>query len=181
MNLVDKLATIRPDSTFLSIRGYISATSGEIANFQIAFHMSYKNALERSVIALEATIPENDIQSLAKTELLASYAKSLDKINNEPLEILGEHYDRVLDLEGNPIKGIKFHSETGNLHLFGLLVKKTVLVTGTHKPVNKRPLTIEKDILSKELPVSRFRQFIIKPGSYNEIRVENMMHLGTCL
>jgi len=175
MSIIEKLAGIRPDCTFLSIKGYKSASSGEVANFQIAFHMSYKNALERSVIALQSIVPTDDLQSLAKAELIEGYVKSIDKIGSEPLEALGDHYNRVLDLDGKPVKGIKIHVETGTLHLFGLLVNKTILVPGVYKPVNKRPLTIEKDILSKELPVSRFRQFIIKPGSYDEIKVENMV------
>lgn len=174
MSIIDTLSAIRPSSTFLSIRGYRSATSGEVADHSIVFHMSYQSALERSIAALEAVIPACDLEATAKAELLASYQKSLDKVTTEPLEIIGDHYDRVLDAEGAPIKGIKIHKESGALHLFGLAHRKVVREKGTYKEVKSRPLTIAKDKLRKSLPVERFRQFIIAPGSFEEMRVENL-------
>lgn len=174
MSITNILATIRPSSTFLSLRGYTSATSGEKADHSIVFHMSYATALEKSIAALETVVPADDLEAQAKSELLASYQKSRDKVTTEPLEILGEVYDRVLDNEGNHIKGIKIHRESGDLHIFGLALRKTVLVPGTYKEVKSRPLTVAKDRLRKGLPVERFRQFIVKPGTYEAIRVEGM-------
>jgi hypothetical protein len=174
MSIIETLATIRQSSTFLTLKGYKSATSGEVADHQIVFHMSYQSALEKSITALETVIPADDLEAQAKSELLASYQKSLDKVRTEPLEVVGDHYDRVLDAEGNHIKGCKVHRESGELHLFGLALRKTVLIPGTYKEVKSRPLTLAKDKLRKGLPVERFRQFIIKPGQVEEIRIENL-------
>lgn len=174
MSITNILAKLRPSSTFLSLKGYLSATSGEIADHTICFHMSYGNALERSILMLEAFIPADDLEAQAKSELLASYAKSLDKVKSEPLEVVGDVYDRVLDTEGNHIKGIKVHRESGDLHIFGLAHSKRVIKPGTYKEVKSRPLTIAKDKLRKGLPVERFRQFIVKPGQVEEIRVESL-------
>jgi hypothetical protein len=171
--LHETLAALRPSSTFVSVRGYRSAESGELADYQIAFHMSYGNALRRSIEAVEAYVPADDLEIQAKNEVLASYQASLDKVENEPLEVVGEHYDRVL-VNGEHVKGIKIHRETGKLHLFGLLVRKTVREAGNHKPSNKRPLTVAKDKLRKLGPVSRFRQFIFDPAHVECIAVERM-------
>ncbi len=174
MSITNILAKLRPSATFLSLRGYTSATSGEVADHQIVFHMSYGNALERSILMLEAVVPCDDLEAQAKSELLASYGKSLDKVRTEPLEVVGEVYDRVLDADGKPIKGCKVHRESGELHLFGLAHSKRVIKPGTYKEVKSRPLTIAKDKLRKGLPVERFRQFIVKPGQVEEIRVESL-------
>lgn len=174
MSLIETLASIRPSSTFVTLKGYTSAESGEVADYQIVFHMSYGNALERSLSMLEGYIPADDLEAQAKVELVNSYQASLDKVRSEPLEIIGEHYDRVLDSEGTPIKGIKIHKESGALHMFGLLHRKTVITPGTFKPTKKRPLTVAKDKLRKLCPVDRFRQFIVKPGQVAAINVENL-------
>lgn len=172
-NLINILAQVRPSSTFLSLRGYTSATSGELADHTIVFHMSYGSALERSITMLEAVVPADDLEAQAKAELLASYQKSLDKVNSEPMETVCDAYDRVT-VDGEHVKGIKIHRETGTLHIFGLAHSKRVITSGTYKEVKSRPLTVAKDRLRKGLPVERFRQFIVKPGQVDEIRVENL-------
>lgn len=171
--IIATLATLRPASTFLSLRGYRSAESGELADYQIAFHMSYKSALERSILAVEAHVPADDIEVQAKGEVLASYRASLAKIEagEEPV---GDAYDRVTDADGAHVKGVKIHRESGKLHLFGLLVNKRVREPGTFKAVNKKPLTVAKDKLRKLGPVAKFRQFIIDPAHVECIAVEKM-------
>ena len=171
MGIIDTLSKVRPSSTFLSLRGYRSAESGELADYQLAFHMSYGAALRRSIEAVEAHVPCDDLHATAKAEVLASYRSSLAKIESGE-ESVGDAYDRVLDAEGTPIKGIKYHRETGKLHLYGLLVRKATIEPGTYKSSNKRPLTIAKDALRKLGPVSRFRQFIIDPSHVSVVVVE---------
>ena len=173
-SIIDILATLRPSATFLSIRGYRAASSGELADHSIVFHMSYGSALERSIALLSEVVPADDLEAQAKAELLTSYGKSLDKVRTEPLEVVGDHYDRVIGADGEHIKGIKIHKESGALHLFGLAHRKVVREKGTYKEVKSKPLTIAKDKLRKGLPVERFRQFIIAPGSFEEMRVENL-------
>lgn len=170
MSIVEALSSIRPSSTFLSLRGYRSE-SGELADYQLAFHMSYKSALERSIAAVEAHVPADDLEAQAKSEVLASYRASLAKIEagEEPEN---DVYDRVLDATGTPIKGIKYHRESGKLHLYGLLVRKATIEPGNRKEVKSRPLTIAKDALRKLGPVSRFRQFIVDPAHVSVVVVE---------
>ncbi len=172
--MIKVLSNIRPDSTFLAIKGYKSVETQEVSNFQLAFHMSYANALERAIIDLECVVPDSELQAKAKEELLASYKKSFDKTNEPTEELLGDHYHRVIDAYGKAIKGIKIHTESNTLHLFGRLVSKQIITPGNYKPSNPRPLTIAKDQLRKNFAVNKFRQFVIKPGQFNNISVERM-------
>ena len=172
MSIIESLSGLRPSSTFLVLKGYRSE-SGELADYQIVFHMSYENALKRSIMQLSVFVPADELEAQAKEELVASYAKSLEKVQSE-LEVLGEVYDRVLDKDGHVVKGVKVHKDTGVLYLFGLAHQKVVREPGVYKQVNKRPLTVAKDKLRKGLPASRFRQFVIKPGQVESIQVENL-------
>ena len=172
--IIAELAKIRPDSTFLKVNGYKSVKTSEVSDFQIVFHMSYANALEKAILDLECVVPENELQAEAKDSLMKGYKKSFDKVSSEPLEVIGEHYRRVFDSNGNHIKGIKVHNETNTLYIFGRLHKKKVRSPGNYKTVNHKPLTIAKDELSKNFAVSKFRQFVIEPGQFESIKVENL-------
>ena len=174
-NIVATLATLRASSTFLTVRGYRSSESGELADYQVAFHMSYENALVASIAKVSAFVPSTEIEEQAKREVLASYAASLTKVRTEELPVEGEVYDRILNDEGTHVKGVKIHRESGKLHLFGLLVNKRVREAGTFKTTNKRPLTVAKDKLRKLGPVGKFRQFIIDPAHVEGLAVERMV------
>jgi len=153
-NLLHVLGGIRPSSTFLSIRGY-RAASGEVADHQICFHMSYRHALEKSIAALEAMTLTDPIEIQARSELIASYQRSLEKLINEPLEAIGDHYDRVVNAEGEHVKGVKIHRESGDLHLFGLALGKVIHVPGEYREVKSSEKTLAKARLSKGLPAAR--------------------------
>lgn len=170
-NIVAALASIRPSSTFIVLRGYRPEAGGS-ADYTINFHASYANALERSILAAEAFVPADDLEAQAKAEVLASYNASLDKVRNEPLEVVGDHYDRVLSEDGSPVKGIKLHRESGHLLIQGLLVRKTVREAAPEKKTAKRPLTVAKDKVRGLGPVSRWVTFRVDPAKLEGIAVE---------
>jgi len=170
---VAELSKLRPSATFLSILGYRNEYS-EVADYSLIFHMSYQNALKRSLLALESIVPASDLESVAKQELVAGFQKSLDKMAEIPLEELEDGYTRFFDEDGKYIKGVKLHDATNTLHLYGLVAHKRVLMPGDYPKSNKRPLTMAKDKLRKLCPVSKFRQFRITPDQVNSISVENL-------
>lgn len=172
-NFIAELSKLRPSATFLSLIGYRNAFS-EVADYNIVFHMSYQNALRRSLVALENIVPEGDYEAIAKQELINSYQSSLDKIASTPIEELDDNYTRFFDQNNNLIKGIKLHTATNTLHLFGLIAHKRILMPGQYKQTNRRPLTIAKDKLRKNCPVSKFRQFKLVPDQVDSISVENL-------
>lgn len=170
---VSELAKLRTSATFLSLVGYRNEHQ-EVADYSIVFHMSYENALKRSIVALEAVVPEDALQTVAKQELIDGYNKSLTKMAETPVEEIDDAYTRFFDDDGQYIKGVKVHTSTNVLHLYGLVNAKRVVIPGSYPTHNKRALTIAKDKLRKLCPVDRFRQFKITPGQVDRIAVENL-------
>lgn len=170
---ISELGKLRPSSTFLSLQEYCNEQQ-EIANFNIIFHISYKNALQKSVLILDSYIPENDLEAQAKNELINSYTNSLNKIEATPIAEMDDGYTRFFDDAGKHIKGVKMHSETQELHLYGLVVNKTLIKEGKYRTRNKQELTVAKDKLRTLCPVNKFRQFKIKPEQVRAIKVENI-------
>lgn len=170
---VAELAKLRPSSTFLTLKGYRNESS-EVADFSIVFHMSYESALKRSIAALESIVPEDPLEAVAKTELIDGYNASLNKMAVTPIEEIDDAYTRFFDENGKYIKGVKLHTETNILHLYGLVNSKRVIIPGNYPKRNKRALTIAKDKLRKLCPVDKFRQFKIDPSYVDVISVENL-------
>lgn len=170
---VSELSKLRPAATFLSLLGYRNEAS-EVADYSLVFHMSYQNALRRSLLALESVVPETDLEALAKQELMDSYQASLEKATTSPIEEINDNYTHFFDENNQYIKGIKLHINTNTLHLYGLVSQKRVLMPGQYKKTNRRPLTIAKDKLRRLCPVAKFRQFKITPTQVDRIAVQNI-------
>lgn len=170
---VSELSKLRTSATFLSLTGYRNE-HGEVADYSIVFHMSYENALKRSIMALETVVPEDAMQVVAKQELLDGYHKSLNNIATIPVEEIDDAYTRFFDSDGKYIKGVKLHTESDTLHIYGLLNAKKVIVPGVYPTRNRRALTIAKDKLRKLCPIDKFRQFRITPFQVEKIAVENI-------
>jgi hypothetical protein len=176
IQFVSELAKLRPSATFLTLVGYRNEYS-EVANYSILFHMSYKNALEKSIAKLEAFVPTNALQTVAKQELLNSFQTSLAKAESTPVEEIDDAYTRFYNSDGEYIKGVKMHTATGALHLYGLVVHKRVLMPGMYPSSNRRELTKVKDELRGMCPVGKFRQFKMLPSQVEHISVEKTVLL----
>lgn len=170
-DFVGALATIRPAATFLRLHNYRNEL-GEVADYNIVFHINYKNALERAIITIQNYQPENNLEVQAKAELLDGYQSSLKKIGTLEKD---DHYDHFYDDKGKVIKGVKLHKATDTIHLYGAVVNKKIVTAGKSKVTNKRPLTIAKDKLRSLTPLSAFRQFKITPNQVDKISVENFI------
>lgn len=170
---VSELAKLRPSSTFLSLIGYRNEHS-EVADYSIVFHISYENALKRSLVALETVVPADDMEARAKQDLIDSYQKSLNKMATTPMEELEDAYTHFKDENGSYIKGVKLHTATGVLHLYGLVNSKRVIMPGSYPKRNHRELTLAKKKLAQLCPVDKFRQFKILPSNLDRISVENL-------
>jgi hypothetical protein len=170
---INQLAGLRSASTFLTLKAYRNS-AGEIADYSVIFHMSYRNALQKSLTMLEDMQLTSDLEKRARQELITSFNQSLIKMEETPVEEIEDGYTRFFDSDGEYIKGVKVHTNTNTLHLYGNVVHKRVLIPGTYKETNRRPLTIAKDKLRSKLPVSKFRQFKIVPSQVDRISVENI-------
>lgn len=170
---VTELSKLRSSSTFLTLVGYRNDHS-EVSDYSIVFHMSYANALRKSIDALKAFDAVSDLDKTAKEELLLSFEKSLTKMSESSIEEREDAYTHFQDDDGNYVKGVKMHIESETLHLYGLVAHKRVIMPGTYPVKNKKSLTVAKDKLRKLCPVDKFRQFKITPGQVERISVENL-------
>lgn len=174
LQFVTELSKLRPSSTFLTLRGYRNEAS-EIADYSIAFHMSYENALKRSIKTLAEMDLSGDLEKQARFELLDSFAKSLARGAASPeLEERDSTYTYFKDDDGNYVKGVKYHPELATLYLYGLVVHKRVLLPGMYPTKNKKPLTVAKDKLRYMTSVGKFRSFRITTAQVDSISVENL-------
>lgn len=173
---VAELAKLRQNSTFLTLKGYRNEAS-EIADYSIIFNISYRNALVKSIETLNKYIPNDDVESKAKQELIDSYKTSIDKIDTNIIEDLDPHYDYFFNDDDSIIKGIKYHPKSETLHLYGLVAHKKVIVPGTYAKKNRQAFTIVKDKLRKLCTVSKFRQFKMTPSQVDSIQVQNLSFL----
>lgn len=171
---VTELGKLRPSSTFLTLRGYRNEHS-EVADYSIAFHFSYENALKRSIETLSALDLQDGLEKQARQELLNSFALSLAKGAGSPeLEERDPTYSYFKGDNGSYIKGVKMHKDTSTLYLYGLVVHKRVLLPGFYPDKNRRPLTVAKDKLRYLTPVGKFRSFKMTPSQVDYIAVENI-------
>jgi hypothetical protein len=176
LEFVSELAKLRPSATFLTLSGYRNEHS-EVADYSIVFHMSYESALKRSIMAFEAVVPVDSMQAKAKQELIESCNASLVKMAATPVEEIDDAYTRFFDANGSYIKGVKLHTATNTLHLYGLVNHKRVIMPGAYPKTNKRELTIAKDKLRRTTPMGKFRQFKITPEQVDRISVQNLSFL----
>lgn len=71
---------------------------------------------------------------------------------------------------------VKMHTETKNVHLYALAVSKTIVVEGEYKETEstleaKQKIAIERYCkkINKELPTTKFRNFVIEVGQLEKI------------
>lgn len=165
--------------SFISINGYVSKTSGELANHVINVNLSVKNAKEVDYqrlllcnsndikdISLSSGIAE-DICETALKELLASAEKNL----SENIEDRSNQSQSQTDAYFFLTPAIKLHKETMQVHIFGQAISKRVIVPGTYKHVNSSNKTLAKTAIKKHLDLrsDKFRDFIL--GNVDSIKI----------
>jgi hypothetical protein len=161
----------RPGSSILAVRGYADRNQG-VSDFSLAFHVSYENALKKSVAHLQGLELTDPLAQKARDELVLSYVDSLSLAGHNPRATSAHAYERVFDAEGKVIAGVKWHTGNEELHLWGFRIWKRIIVPGVYPEVKSRPLTIEKNKLRAQLPLSRFRQFRLTADNFERLCVE---------
>lgn len=172
-SFIAEIAKIRPQSTFLVLKGYKNSY-GEVANYNILFHISYLSMLERSIHILEQEMPKGEIEERALASVLAEYKASADKIVRVPIEESDSEFTRFYDQDGNRIRGVKLHVATDTLHIHGMSHQKLVTVPVKRKDVKSSELTIAKNKYRKMCPASKFRDFRVKADQVESISVDHI-------
>ena len=159
-NLIGALANVS-GAEFASFT-YTARGTGEVSKYLVNLGVDFTKVYTDDLATLEALIPAlSGIELEAATEIRDSIAKSLraweDGANN-PDSTSAHAYT---DIPGVP--GMKVHTDTGDLHLLCMVVKKEVLVPGEYRVVKSRPKTIAKQAIERTLRRSKIRQFAL-PG-----------------
>lgn len=175
VKLVVTAKTIKGTS-FVGIRDYENK-QGELSNYTLNVGINYENVLKNDfntlknnqveiVETLKKSYPIAIIEQ-AYNELLTSLEKRLsDEITKANLRAENDKTilasDAQIDAYINLTKGIKLHKDTMQLHVFGLVVKKTVLKAIEYKQTKSRELTIVKNKIEKfcDFKQSKYRTFI---------------------
>jgi hypothetical protein len=152
-----ELATIFAAITsprFVTLRGYESTTSGEVAHHRVNVGVSSASAKKADVLDYEAALANGTFAD--RPELLAAcqrlYERALANLSNETRsnQSAAASESRVHVGQGRAV----FYNETsGELFVEGYSLGKEVVVPGTYKVVKSKPETLAQNAVKKELKI----------------------------
>lgn len=167
LQFINEFSGLKNNSTFISLIKYRNEHS-EVANYSVVYNINYRNALLKSMKTISDIVPTNQLEVVARQELLDSFRSSLEK---KSLEEAGLVYRKFYDENNIPVKGIKLHVPTNTIHLYGLVVHKRIIIPGDYPTRNKRELAIIKDKFRSMTSIGKFRQFKITPNNVDHISI----------
>jgi len=149
---------------------YKSKGDGSIARYTLNLGFKYISLLEKSIQELQAKIDLNEFLGeslLAANEVMNSLQKSLLAHNNGTQN---EDYTRkgLMTPLGN---GVSINHDD-SIQIFGLVQSKKIISEGTpKKEVKSKPITILKNQIKKDLPISKFREFALDKDAMQVMRI----------
>jgi hypothetical protein len=163
-------------TSFIGIRNYENK-QGEVSNQTIIAGITYENCLlndfkvlqenkDKVFETLQKEYP-NDLIETAYNNLFTSLEKRLS--SDEVKQALREQNDLTIRLSDaqkdayiHVTKGVKLNIETMQLHVFGLVVRKTVIKPIEYKETKSRDLTLAQNKIKKlcEFKQDKYRNFI---------------------
>ena len=165
-------------ATIIGVNAYTNK-QGEISNQRLIGGITYEKCLVKDFKSLndKRKFVFNRLSKKYSLELIAqAYNElhlSLEKRLSSPeiKEILRQQNDSTVNRSDAQIdaytqiaKGVKFHKENKEYHVFGLVFAKKVLVSIEYKKVNSKELTICKNEIQKlcNFRQLKYRNFIFK-------------------
>ena len=165
-------------ATIIGVNAYTNK-QGEISNQRLIGGITYEKCLVKDFKSLndKRKFVFNRLSKKYSLELIAqAYNElhlSLEKRLSSPeiKEILRQQNDTTvkrsdaqIDAYTQIAKGVKFHKENKEYHVFGLVFAKKVLVSIEYKKVNSKELTICKNEIQKlcNFRQLKYRNFIFK-------------------
>lgn len=175
LGLVLVAKTIKGTS-YVGIRNYENK-QGEVSNQTIIAGITYENCLlndfkvlqenQNKVFEVLGKDHEKELIEKAYKNLYDSLEKRLS--SEEVKEALRQQNDKTIMLSDaqkdayvHITKGIKVNKETNQIHVFGLVQRKTVLKAIEYKQTNSRELTIVQNKIKKlcEFKQDKYRNYI---------------------
>lgn len=127
----------------------------EVQKTLINVGVSYENAKLKDIEYLK-NLDVKTIKSSQTNALLEEARKALLGALISPSKAMSEGQINAYTYLTN---GLKIHNETNNLYVVGMKVKKEVLVSGDYKEDTRKPLTIAKDDIRKEMKSTQYRNY----------------------
>jgi hypothetical protein len=156
---------------FISLKGYVSTESGEIADYVINTNISVMEAKKKDLETLQNCNTETlkvikrntakdialEIYSLAYAEMLESASKNVS-VNPEDRTTASQ---AQTDAYEHLTNGIKVCKSTDEVHIFGMIDQKNLVKAGTYKEVKSSDKTLAKKAITKQLNLraGKFRTF----------------------
>ena len=160
MKIIDLIASQAGLARFASFT-YCSTSTGEVARYTLQLGFSYRNILQKSIMELEVDKQIMlDLPRQAADEILASLNASLSGTQTRyTKKDIYEDYK----VDGKTVQGIKVNKNDGSLKIFGLMTSKVQITPPVtpYKKHNSAPLTIQKNLITKDLTIGRFREFAL--------------------
>jgi hypothetical protein len=180
-NLIDFLTKTNNINgvSFVSLRGYHSSTSGEVSNVTLNIGKDlYKNAQAKDLKAMQNTNANDMFEDFSfenKTIPFDIFKKAFDELYNSFVPVGGKCIDGSTKKRSNQSYGqinaytkinnsVKVHNDKNRLYLYGLTVKKEVLVEGVYPTSRPQKKTVCKNFIKKQMQfkTSKFRNYIIE-------------------
>lgn len=158
-------------ATFASLE-YTSKGTGETARHTINLNVDLERVYREDLNFLKEykNTLSDSIEIEACDELIKSLENSLEKGigNNYNYTQKDVEYIRFKDENGNFIKGIKQHPDSGDIILSGYQIQKSVIKEGEDKtPKKSRPKTIAKNKIRELLKNNKFKNYTISTNAEN--------------
>lgn len=166
---------------FISINNYLSVNTHEVANFTINANISIENAKKTDLARLQKC-NDNDLKDINKVSGIAIdiLKLSLSEMTASAIKNLSANIeDRTAQSQAQtaaylPLaKGVKLHTDTLEVHVFGQLIKKDLVKVGdNYKPTpNSSDKTLGKKAITDHLDLraGKFRTFVV--GNADSVNV----------
>jgi hypothetical protein len=167
---------------FIGINNYLSVSTHEIANFILNVNISIENAKKTDLKRLQACT-DNDLKDINKVSGIAIDILKLslaEMITSAQKNLSANIEDRTAQSQGQtgayiPLaKGVKLHTDTLEVHVFGLLISKELVLKGdNYKPTpNSSDKTLGKKAITDHLDLrtGKFRTFVV--GNADSLKVD---------
>lgn len=161
--LVEAIFKTIKGTAFVGVRGYENA-KGEVSDQTILAGASYEKMLEHDFAMLKlkkdevfSILLENhslEVISLAYSKVFESLDKRLSSPEmKEKLRLENDPTIKQSDAQSDAFislgKGVKLHIESNQIHIFGVSVRKKVIVPIEYKEVKSAELTIVQNKIKK--------------------------------
>lgn len=156
---------------FISLKGYVSSESGEIADYVINTNINVMEAKKNDLKTLQncnietlKVIKRNTAKNIALEIYEMAYAEMLESATKNVSANIEERTtasQSQTDAYEHLTSGIKVCKSTDEIHIFGMIDQKNVVVAGTYKTVNSSDKTLAKKAITKQLNLraGKFRTF----------------------